>query len=306
MPILAIEGVPLPVAIESLSIGGEMVGANTRNQRGYRVLDRRREKLVFEFALAPKTLDEAMLYRMLILGEGEFWNTLSGSVYGAKGYPISGTGSIETSGGGNPHNGNGTWKLDAGETLVLPGVFYEQTIAPSASSLFGATAIAWRRDDATGAYRAVGFSWRTYDTTATVKREALGTSGGLGTLGTPQAFTGGETFSVSSYNLTITAGAGGPFRYSNIRVFPWYLKAAQIDLLLTGRNLAQYTLPQLPMVYVQSDLVPTDNQKAAPFGIYDASVICHGEVDSMPIVPRMESGVFTTTVAGLQGRLIEV
>jgi hypothetical protein len=306
MPILAIAGVPLPVLIDSMSVGGEMVGSVTRNQRGWRVLERRRQKLTFDFVLGPKTLDEAMMYRSLILGEGEFWNTLT-SVYGAKGYALSGSGAWTGAGGGNPHNGNGVFRCDPTETMTLKGSFYDQTaISTASAALFGATAIGWRRDDAALTYRAFGWSWRTYDTTATVKREALGNLVGLGELGTPQAYTGNETFAVSSKNLVVTAGAGGPFSYSNIWVLPWYLKAAQIDVLLTGRNLAHYTLPLLPKVYVQSDLVPIDNQKISPTGLYDSSIICHGEVDSMAVQPTMQSGVFDKTTMGLGGRLIEV
>ena len=304
MAMLAIEGVTLPASVDGFNISGETVGEAQRNAVGHRLMERRREKLVLEFSLVPKTLHEAMLYRCLVLGEGELFDTLT--AYGSKGYPLTGTGTLETSGGGNPHNGNGVWKLDPTETLTIPGVFYDQSAVASQSTAFGASAVMWRRDDASGAFKVFGASWRRYDTTATYKREALGTSGGLGTLGAAGAFTGGETFAVSSGALTITAGAGGPFRYSNIRVLPWFLPEAQLDQLILGRNVAMYTLPQLPRVYVQTDLLPVDLQKGSPVGVYDSSLVCHGEISSQPIVPSMQSGTFTTTVLGMSGRLIEV
>lgn len=303
MAILSIAGVSLPVLIDSLRLSGETVGAAGRNSNGHRVLERKREKAVIEFALGVKPLDEAMMYRALILGEGEFWNTLT--IYGSKGYALTGTGALSLAGGGNPNAGNGVWRCSPAQTMVIVGSFYDQSLVSNASaSLFGATAIGWRRDDAAGTYRVFGWSWRTYDATATVKREALGTAGGLGTLGTPQAFTGAETFAVSSKNLVVTAPAGGPFSYSNIMVIPRYLPAAQVDQLIAGRNLFFFTLPRLPMIYVQTDLFPTDLQTSGA-GV-DASIIMQGEVNSMSVQPTWQSGAFSKTTMALEGRVIEV
>lgn len=305
MAILSVFGVSFPVAVDGLSMGGELVGKRSRNAAGYALLERKREKIVLDFSLVSKPLDEAMLYRALLLGEGEFYNTLTN--YGSKGYQLSGTGTRTSAGGGNPNNGNGVFRCNAGQTMTIIGWLYDAAaITTASSSLFGSTAIMWRRDDATGAYRVCGFSWRTYDTTATVKREALGTSSGLGTLGTPQAFTGAETFAVASRNLTITAPVGGPYSYSNIMLIPRYMPAAQVDQLIVGRNLAQYTFPALPRVYVQSDLFPVDLQKPSPVGIYDSSLIMLGEVDAMPVVPAWEAGLYTQTRMALSGRLVEV
>ncbi len=305
MAILSVFGVPLPVAVDGLALGRELVGKRGRNAAGFALLERRREKLVIEFSLVGKPLDEAMMYSTLILGEGEFYNCLT--AFGSKGYLLQGTGAQTMAGGGNPVSTNGVFRCSAGQTMIVTGWTYDQSaISTASAALFGSTLIAWRRDDATGAYRAMGVSWRTYDTTATVKREALGTSSGLGTLGTPQAFTGAETFAVANRNLTITAPVGGPFSYSNIHVIPWYLKATEIDLLLTGRNLCQYAFPVLPRVYVQTDLLPVDNQKGSPVGVYDSSLICLGEVDAQPVQPAWIGGSFVKTRLALTGRFVEV
>ena len=302
MAALSIEGVALPVLIDSFSLGTEDVGQANRNQRGYLVRDRRRAKWTMEFTLAPKTLDEAMMYRSLILGEGEFWNTQT--IYGSYGWALAGTGSLQTSGGGNPYLTNGTWLTNIGQTLALRGSFADQSAVGLGNTLStGASAVMWRRDESTGAYRVAGFSWRNKDTTATVKREALGTSGGLGTLGAAGAYTGAETFAVSSSQLTITA-AGVNTRWSAIRVLPWYLKAAQLDLLITGRNLFFYQPPALPNVYVNTDLLPMDNVKTGVTN-EDASILMQGELDAMAVQPMMIGGVWTTMVLGCAGKLLE-
>ncbi len=304
MAALSIEGVPLPVLIDSFSLGTEDVGQVNRNQRGYNVRDRRRAKWTMEFTLAPKPLDEAMMYRQLLLGEGEFWNTQS--IYGSYGWALAGTGVLQTSGGGNPYVGNGTWLTQISKTLVLRGVYADQAAVSGGGNNIatGASAVMWRRDESTGAYRVAGFSWRNKDTTATVKREALGTSGGLGTLGAAGAYTGAETFSVTSGQLTITA-AGVDTRWSCIRVLPWYLKAAQLDLLIAGRNLFFYVPPALPNVYVNTDLLPVDNVQGSPVGNVDASILMQGELDAMAVQPMMIGGVWTPMVLGCAGKLLE-
>ena len=302
MPILAIEGVPLPVLAEQLSRSFESVGSSERNQRGHLLVDRRRKKMAFDFTLAPKTLDEAQLYAALILGEGDYWSMQS-SAYSHLGSLVTGTGAWSGAGGGNPYVTNGTWVATTGQTMTLKGSFYDQSAVGFGNVAdFGAAAVGWRYDGTN--FRVFGWSWRTLDTTATVKREALGTTG-LGTLGTPQAYTGTETFGVSGKALVVTAGTG-TFRYSGIRVFPWYLKAAQLDLLISGRNVQQYMPPLLPRVYVQSDLFPVDNVKGAPVGVNDSAMVMVGDVVSMPVQPTMQGGAFTQTTQSLVGKLTEV
>ena len=261
-------------------------------------------KLDFDFTIAPKTLDEAMMYRALILGEGEYFDTLTsrtGIHYGSKGYSLTGTGTYLGASGGNPINTNGCFRATTGQTMQLQGWFYDQSAVSTANAgLFGATAIGWRRDDGTGNYRAFGWSWRSKDTTATVKREALGTTG-PGTLGAAGAYTGAETFAVTSRNLVVTAAASTS--YSNIHILPWYLKAPQIDALIAGRNLVLQTHPQLPMLYVQTDFLSPDNVKASG---EDSVLICHGEVDKMVVQPAMNAGAFEKTFSGMTAKLIEV
>jgi hypothetical protein len=301
MPILAVAGVPFPVTIDSMKLSYELVGAKNRNARGHSVLERRRAKTVIEFTTGPKPLDEAMLYRALVLGEGEFWSTLTSS-YGAKGLQLTGTGVINTGGGGNPIATNGVFRTTVNQTLIVPGRFYDQsplTVAPS--GITGATLVGWRFDGS--AYRIFAFSWRSLDVVVANKREMLGS---LGASGTAQAYTGTETLSVSGGALTITAPAtGGPWSWSNLLVLPWFFPNAQLDALMLGFSLTNYTQPLLPRVYVTSDLLPTNQLMATP-GLVQASLICTGEVESLVVRPLLRNGTFSTTECVLSGRLTEV
>jgi len=298
---LSVAGVPFPVSIDSLKLTFETVGNKGRNQRGHLVAERRRTKAVFEFSMPPKPLDEAMLYRSLLLGEGEFWSTLT-SAYGAKGYQLTGTGVVNTGGGGNPIATNGVWRTTTGQTLIVPGKFYDQSaVSSSLAGLTGATLIGWRFDGS--AYRIAGFSWRALDTSPLVKREKLGA---LGSSGVSQAYTGTEVMTVSGGALTITApGSGGPWSWSNLTVYPWCFPAAQIDALMDGFALTTYSLPQLPRVYVTSDLLPTSQLKTVPV-LEQASLICVGELDAMDVRPVMRGGAFSQTECMLAGSLTEV
>jgi hypothetical protein len=301
MPLLSVAGVQFPVLIDALKLTFETIGNKGRNQRGHLVAERRRTKAVIDFSLPPKPLDEAMLYRSLMLGEGEFWNTLT-SAFGAKGYQLTGTGVINTGGGGNPIATNGVWRTTTGQTLIVPGKFYDQSaVSSSLAGLTGATLIGWRYDGS--AYRIVGVSWRALDTAPLAKREKLGA---LGSSGVAQAYTGTETMTVAAGALTITApGSGGPWSWSNLTVYPWAFSAAQVDALMDGFALTNYSLPQLPRVYVTSDLLPTSQLKASPV-LEQASLICVGELDSMDVRPVYRNGVFSTTECMVSGRLTEV
>jgi hypothetical protein len=302
MPVLAIAGVELPVVPETLRRSFEPVGQRSRNARGHTVLERRRAKSVIEFELSPCPFEEAMLYRSLILGEGEFWNTLT-SAYGAKGLQLTGTGAWSGSGGGNPHNGNGTFVLTTGQTMVVPGRFYDQSaVSATTGGITGATLIGWRFDGA--AYRLAGFSWRSGDSVVATRREKLGS---LGSSGAAQAYTGTETLAVSAGNMTLTApGAGGPWRWSNITVYPWFCDSTLVDLLLDGQAASTYTLPQLPRVYVTGDAVLPLDQQNATGGLNQASLICTGEVDELTSVSLARGGTFRHTDMRLSGSLIEV
>lgn len=305
MSVLAVNGVALPVGIDKLKVSFELVGAARRNQRGHAVVERRRDKWVVGFETSPMSLDEAMMAKSLVLGEGEFWNTLT-SVYGAKGMGLTGTGAWTGSGGGNPINTNGVFRATTGQTLIVPGKFYDQSAvhATAPAALTGATLVGWRYDETLANYRLFAISWRALDAAVVSKREKIGP---LGASGAVQNYTGAETFSVAGGNLTITEpGTGGGWRYSNLRVLPWFLPVALVDALLEGMALTTYTLPRLPNVYVTSDLLPTDQLKATP-GLVQSSLVCNGALDGgLQVTPLARDGAFQLTDCTLAGTLTEV
>lgn len=318
MAILSIAGVAFPVLINSLGISGQSVGSTVRNQAGWTLMERRREKKLIEFSTGPKPLDEAQLYRMLVLGEGEFWNTQV-DLYGSKGYALAGTGAINTADSNtNPltYVANGAWKCTTTQTLVIPTSFYDQSaLLPSA--LIGAgtwtqgaagagwSLVGWRRDATAGNYRIFAMSGRRKDAAPTYARERIGN---LGSSGAAQTFTGTETLSTSTTALTLTMpGTGGPWYFSNLMVLPWFLPVAQLDQLMAGWALTDQALPALPRVLVQSDLFPSDQQSSFAFGLHYSSVlVCTGQVHAQPIQPATLAGTFTKTLTALAASLTEV
>lgn len=303
MPALSIAGVELPVAVDTLLLSLEQVGEAARNQRGHRVMDRRALKWLFEFSLSPCPLDEAMLYRSLILGDGELWSCVS-SAYGAKGLPLTGTGAWTGAGGGNPIATNGTFRITTGQTMVVPGKISDQSaVGGPSSGIRGATLAGWRYDEGAATWRLFGWSWRALDTTVILLREK---NGAIGSSGAAQNFTpGGETFSVSGGNLTVTA-VGAGYRYSNLMLIPWFLPQAQIDQLLEGLALVRNTQPLLPRVYVQSDLLPTSQMQGTPFGSTQSGLVCHGEVTELQVLGLARDGAWSQTECLLSGSLTEV
>lgn len=318
MAILSIAGVSLPVLIDSFTVGTERVGNNSRGVNGWGMLERRKEKTVYEFALAPRSLDEMTLYRMLLLGEGEFWHA-QGTVYGSRGYALSGTGAPNTADTGvNPVGtltGNGSFKLTTSQTMIVPINFYDQrafvpsaliggTTWPQGLGQGGYTLIGWRRDTTAANFRIFAVSGTRKDTAPSTKRERIGS---IGASGAPQAYTGGETFSATSTALTITEpGTGGPFYFSNMLVLPWCFSSASLDLLMAGWDLNEQCLPALPRLLVSTDLFPDSQQVAVPELQYKSAMVMVGEMTSGQVQPHWLSGSFTKTAFGLAGRLTEV
>jgi hypothetical protein len=313
---LSINGVPLPVLIESMGIDQEPVGSVARNARGWRVMDRRAIKRTLTFSLGPKPLDEAMMYRALIQGEGEHW-TANSSVYGDKGLPLTGTGAIVAGACVDPYGVAGGFQMANAGTMILPAVGPDQSAVArginaggtKVAGRLGQTLIGWRGVGTTGtnacsAWRAFGWSWRAFET-PTVKREQLGALGASGAVG---AYTGGETFGSSAGILTTTmAGLAGGTAATlfSMWLLPWYFPQAQVDTLLAGLVSLLSPQPQLPGLFVQTDLLPDtqlDNVTAAG----ESTLVCHGEVKSMAVKGLSVGGAYSKTQLGMAGSLVEV
>jgi len=300
--LISVYGVELPVLIDSLNVEQTLVGTRQRNALGWNIEDRRRIKSALSFSLAPKPLDEAMLYKLLIEGAGEYWSMVT-NAYGAKGYGITGSGAHTLGTGHNPYVSNGVWQTEVGETMAVPWRQYSQTDVAGAGGSgiaghAGATLVGWRWSTT---YSVFGWSWRINEGTPSVKREM---AGALGSSGSPQAYTGSETFSNSGGVLTMTA-AGATSEWCAMLVLPWYFGATQVDQLMTGHSLLREGSPALPRVHVMTDLLPT-SQRISPTTGYNLPLICLGTVEKLGVQPRREGGVWTKTIVGMSATLEEV
>lgn len=314
MATLAINGVALPVLADSLSVDHDPVGNTTRNARGWRVMDRRRTFRTIQFTLAPKPVDEAMLYRALVLGEGEHWT--GASLYGDKGLPTTGSAAVQAGACVDPYGVAGGIQMANAGTLILPQVGPDQTAVARpinaggtyAAGKSGQTLVGWRGVGTTGAnacsaWRAFGWSWRRFEV-PTVKREQVGA---LGASGAVQAYSGGETFSTSGGALTVTeAGLAGGTAASffSLWLIPWFFPQAQVDQLLAGLVSLYSPQPQLPGLFVQSSDMYPDTQLDNVTAAGEATLVCHGTVKSMKATRVGVGGV--ATYLGLQGQLEEV
>lgn len=303
MPMIAVNGVVLPVKMDSLQMSEEVVGSTMRNAHGWALRDRRATKRTLSFELTPKTLEEAMLYRSLITGEGEFWSMAS-SVYGAKGLAITGTGSLDTSTSAVSAvswNGKGAWKLDPGETMVAALPMPTQmdvggvSLNPGAN---GSSFVGWVWNATAAEFYLFAWSWGPRDTTPAVKREFRG--------GSAQAYSGTETFTASATQLQVTApGSGGPWYYSGMLWLPRRFKATQLDALTSGIVLnSGLNAPPLPRVLVKTDLFPAD---LAGNGITDTrTFVALGDVKMAAVVPVWRSGAFDPSSLSMAVELVEV
>lgn len=301
MPMLSVFGVELPVLVEGFSLTQEEVGESRRSLLGAAVRQRRAVKHVIEATLAPRALHEAMLYRELALGLGEFWS-LQSSVYGAKGYAVSGTGSLDTTTASrNPRHSTGTWRLDnTGETMVVQTPSASQSFVGSAYNPGenGGTLVAVRY--ASGAYRICGFSWGHGDTSPVVARERLGTPGSSGAA---QAWSGDEAVATSTSAITFTAPNATARYWSCLLWLPRYFPTAQVDQLLAGYDAGGFAAAALPAVAVTSDLFPSS---LAGVGETRREFIALGEVREMPVTPVRLGGSFVQAAMQLMVRFVEV
>ena len=310
MPILAINKVVLPVQIGSLSVSEEMVGSNQRGANGFLQRDRRSTKATITCTLAPKSLDEAMLYRALITGEGEFWSMVFGP-NGSKGLVASSaagwnSGSIS---GVNPlteFDPDAAIEADTGggsQNLVL------QTLRPRLQSavsgyaanpgIDGVTLIGYRTI-AGASQRLFGWSWRAAVGTPDVSRERLGSPPSAGAV---QAYTGNEVSrTFTGATIEIRPGTNAT-TYSVLFMIPRFFAQAQVDTLLAAWNDGGFRAPHLPRVLVETDLIP-GSLATASNGV--RSFIALGECKTITSAPHHRSGAWDPSAVSLEVVLVEV
>jgi hypothetical protein len=320
MPLISICGVELPVLIDSLVITEEVVGTSERNVHGFLLRDARATKWKLSFTIAPKSLEEAMLYEALITGGGDYW-PLYPNAMSSKGQFLSGTGTWNDADNTNPTGLNGDWVLaPSNRTCVIqtpPPNFPSSIGGPfaSAAGQNGRTIIYAENDGGSGGgtYRLVGLSYRYADTSPMVARQRLGTSDRPWTptsFGSPQAYNGRCTFSISTTALTIIGPATSPsVRLSHILWLPRAFQQAQVDALLVGMTeKGGIGLPPRPRIGVVTDLLPYSSLVGAanPFASQHRFLVCLGEVKSAPVVPALRGGSFDKTGLQMEVELVEV
>ncbi len=115
MPALVINGITVPVGVESLSRSIEEVGERTRAFDGTAVLNRRWQKRVLELELPVASQVDQLAWLALLRGEGQVWS-FNSNVYSSKGLPISGA--TATVGNTSPVSKFGGGRLSTGASSV--------------------------------------------------------------------------------------------------------------------------------------------------------------------------------------------
>lgn len=87
MPALVINGITVPVGVDSLKRSVEEVGERTRAFDGTAILNRRWTKRVLEFEMPVASQVDQLAWMALLRGEGHVW-PFEASLYSAKGLPV--------------------------------------------------------------------------------------------------------------------------------------------------------------------------------------------------------------------------
>lgn len=303
---ISVNKVELPVRIDSVSYSEEQIGASERNANGYLVADRRATKARLQFATAPKPLDEAMLYRAIAMGEGEFFPfNDDGNQFGLKGLKATCTaGSGVTSAiGVNPLGGSADMVIEATHSLFLPAnrPRLQAAVAGYAlnAGLDGFTVVGFRTV-AAASPRIFGWSWRAGGGSPATSRERLGS---VGSTGSPQAYTGNESL-LTFDGLTVQATCPtAETTFSALLTIPRYFPSTQVDQLMAGYDSGGFYVPAPPRVLVETTLFP-GTLVSSPSG--RRAFVAVAEVRTVTAVPHHRSGAFDKSAVALEIDLVEV
>ncbi|MBL8924119.1 MAG: hypothetical protein JNJ54_35010 [Myxococcaceae bacterium] len=311
MPMLMVNKVPLPVLIDSVTVTEEVVGSTMRGANGFLQRDRRGTKATISFALAPRSLDEAMLYRALITGEGEYWSMVS-DTYGSKGLRASSnlgwySGMVSNVNPLTEFDPDAAIFADPGggiENLVIPNIRPRQQTAVSGYAsnpgIDGVTLIGFRTIGGSANARLFGWSWRSAVGTPDVSRERLGAPPSAGAA---QAYTGNEVSRTFTGSELIIQPGTVETSYSVLFLIPRFFQQAQVDTLLGAWNDGGFRAPHLPRVLVETDLLP-GSLSAAANGV--RSFIALGECTTINPMPHHRDGAWDPSAVSIECELVEV
>jgi len=303
--VIEVNKIVLPVRIDSLSYSEEPVGASERNANGYLVADRRATKARLQFSTAPRSLDETMLYRAILMGEGEFYPFNDDSnPYGMKGLKATSTvgSDVNSSIGGQPLGGTASYVMDTNHDIYFP-VTRPRSQAPVAgyapnAGTDGCTVVGFRTLAGFGT-RIFGWSWRSAVSAIATSRERLGN---VGDTGAPGAYTGNESILTFDGALVRARTPTSETTFAAVFVFPRYFPAAQVDQLMAGYDKGGFAIPAMPRVLVETDLFP--GSLAAVGG--RRSFVAVAEVRTVTSISHLRAGVFDTSAVALEIDLVEV
>lgn len=295
MAIMSVYGVELPIIIDSLNVVPVSVGMDpVRNANGYLVGDRRDIKHEYNFAVAVRPLEEAMLFKELLLCSGDYWS-IYGSAYSSKGMALTTTGAISYSG----------CTITTGQSMTVPVPSKNQDSIIGVSGLAsraGHTIVGRRLDGSTDRYFAWG--WRGWESSVVNKRERLI----AGSIGPCQAYTGSESFvfTPTTRSLAITE-TGATATFSRMLWLPRFFGNTELDTLLTGMGdgwpVYNNYYPDPPRVIVRSDLFPSNLMAATNYLNF---VVALADVTEMQVTPHWHDGTYDKTALALSVKLTEV
>lgn len=279
--ILAVNGIELPISVDTLSCSLEEVGESKRMEDGSLVVDRRAEKRVYDFELSPMPAAAALFLRDVLLGRGDVW-AFDSHLYSSRGQPVAGTGYLDS-----------THVQFGAESLRVDGSAGQTATWPFTTGL-GVTVFAWGYDSA-WALRVASFREGSSapDFTADVS------SGGVVTAPGDWA----TYWDIASAGV-LRVAPGVDVWLDDVWVIPRALvgvPAATRDAWLAG--IAALALPKgpAPRLTVTGDVI--DPSVLASGTAY---LTARGEVSALHVMPLMSGGGLSKTEHNLTGRLTEV
>jgi hypothetical protein len=287
MSFLALNGLPYPVAIQSLGVKIEEVGEAKRAIDGTMLVDRRATKEVVDFSTTPRPAPELRFLRDVLLGRGDVWSFAS-HLYSSKGRPAPVIGPSIA--------GAGKW---GGAALSMTNG--QQVSFPLESPALGATVIAWWSEDAGTTWQVEAFTLLGASTFGGMSLSSwfrVSTAGVVST--SPRSNQWGATSTGVLVTCKVTAAL-----LSDVWVIPRTLNGITNDPLQTSWLPAlalvdQARAPSPQLVLTGDWLNPSTRVSGLP------SLLVRGEAGGGSVLPAWRAGAFSKTEHVLAATLTEI
>lgn len=280
MSVLSVNGLELPIRVDSLACSIEEVGESKRTEDGSLIVDRRAEKRVYDFECGPMAAAAALWLRDVLLGKGDVW-AFNSHLYSSRGRAVTGT-----------LYGLDPTHVQFGASAAQVKVTQTATFGYQAGA--GCTVICWGYE---GSFllRVASFQ----DGASSPHFTADVTAGG--SITSPSAWAAEWSGATGSVTLT---PAGADVWIDDVWLLPrtlYGVASATRDAWLA--QLAAFPLPRgpSPRLAVTGDVVDPDVLDSGT-----PSLAARGEVAAMQVLPLYSGGALSKTHHTLAGRLIEV